>query len=150
MPDRNTKPACSAKSEAGAPQPRLRSDGGHTDTHVAGRPLLRVEIIGKLRPGVYKWVCRCMEPPLAGFSSEPLLDACRKLQSLGAASNRLAGLFWPERTEPSLTTTVGAGLTVRETAQGPHFIRLAGMVGNGREWPEMAGNGLSHGKNPTI
>ncbi|MGY2987694.1 hypothetical protein ACVI1K_005041 [Bradyrhizobium sp. USDA 4508] len=71
-----------------------------------------------------KWRWRCDAPALSGVSRQPLLDACRELQRIGADPSERAGLFWPGRTQPSLTCeiAVGAGLTVNEA--GPRFEKF--------------------------
>jgi hypothetical protein len=63
-------------------------------------------------------------PEVRGYSRQPLLDACRQLARMGAASNHPVGMFWPGRTAPSLTCTVAAGaaLTITED-RGPRFVR---------------------------
>ena len=55
-------------------------------------------------------------------SSQPLLDACRKLKSTGAPPGALVGLFRVGRDKPDLTCTVdaGAGMTVTERS-APRF-----------------------------
>lgn len=88
--------------------------------------MLRVELLGEARPGVYKWVCRVAGEPVEGLSREPLLDACRKLKSIGVAPEAECGLFRKGRSDWDLKTTVGygAGLTVHETVEkAPRFTK---------------------------
>jgi hypothetical protein len=72
----------------------------------------------------YRWHVRG-RPEINGLSSEPLLDACRVLKSMGEDPLTQVGLFRPGRTAFDLRTTVeyGAGKTVQETQrQGIRFV----------------------------
>jgi hypothetical protein len=64
-------------------------------------------------------------PQISGFSSEPLLAACRALKSMGELPSTQVGLFRPGRTFFDLRTTVGYGAfkTVEEGQRvGPRFV----------------------------
>jgi hypothetical protein len=54
-----------------------------------------------------RWHWRCGVGPLSGFSSEPLLDACRALKRMGIDSAAEIGLFRPDYQNWDLKTTVG-------------------------------------------
>jgi hypothetical protein len=72
----------------------------------------------------YPWHVRG-RPEIKGLSSEPLLDACRVLKSMGEDPLSQIGLFRPGRTNFDLRTTVayGASKTVQETQrEGVRFV----------------------------
>jgi hypothetical protein len=68
--------------------------------------------------GQWRWHRRG-RPEFRGFSSEPLLDACRTLKAMGEPTTTQVGLFRPGRSEWDLRTTVGYGAskTVEEPAK---------------------------------
>lgn len=82
--------------------------------------------------GVFQWHVRG-RPKIRGISREPLLDACRKLKSLGENPLSYAGLFRPERQDWDVRTTIreGAATTVFDppTGGGPRFVRYKPFKG---------------------
>jgi hypothetical protein len=60
-----------------------------------------------------RWHWRCGVGPLSGFSSEPLLDACRELARIGVPPTAEVGLFRPDYQNWDLKTTVGYGASQR-------------------------------------
>lgn len=90
-----------------------------------------IEIEREERPARYtqlgpkfRWHVRG-RPETGGISRQPLLDACRALQSLGELPATQISMFRPGRSEWDMRTTIGygAGLTVvEETRDGcPRF-----------------------------
>ena len=60
---------------------------------------------------------------MSGFSSEPLLEACRKLQRIGVPPPEEVGLFRPDYQNWDLKTTVGYGAS-QEYGEAGHSMRL--------------------------
>ena len=60
-----------------------------------------------------RWHWRSGVGPLSGFSSEPLLDACRELARIGVPPTAEVGLFRPDYQNWDLKTTVGYGASQR-------------------------------------
>jgi hypothetical protein len=87
--------------------------------------MIRVEVT-PAGAGQFEWVIRdthfwSVQQPVYGRSREPLLDACRRLKSMGAEPQVEIGLFHGQATDDwTLRTTVGqgSGLTVRDQASG--------------------------------
>jgi hypothetical protein len=67
----------------------------------------------------WRWFVRG-RPDLCGLSSEPLLDACRAVKSMGADPLEEIAIFRPGRAAWDMRTTVGYGAskTVRERRDG--------------------------------
>jgi len=83
--------------------------------------MIRVELGDEFkRRGAWRYVIKSLwrdgGDSTESISSQPLLDACRRLKSTGAPVEQLVGLFRTGRGPPDLTCSVGegAGLTVRE------------------------------------
>jgi hypothetical protein len=85
--------------------------------------MIRVERGAEISPGVFAYAVPSLG--LSGQSRQPLLDACRQINSLLGPTGQLAGLFregcweWDIRCR----VDVGAELTVKEESAGG--IRLA-------------------------
>jgi hypothetical protein len=83
--------------------------------------MIRIELGEEVeRHGRWRWTCA--QFALEGVSRQPLLDACRAIERMGAATgSSLAGLYRPGRDCADLICSVahGAGLTVDEN--GPRF-----------------------------
>ena len=86
--------------------------------------IIRVVLGQEVSPGVWAYSVNRFRQPVEGRSRQPLLDACRRLKSMGAEGEMLAGLFRLEGSgEPDITCTIatGADTTVSETPLGPKF-----------------------------
>jgi hypothetical protein len=87
--------------------------------------MIRVELgeeIGKR--GIWRWTCP--RYGLGGRSRQPLLDACRQIQSMGGDPKETVGLFREARSVPDSTCSVGWGAdhTVIEPDRGRiHFAK---------------------------
>lgn len=88
--------------------------------------MIRVELGDEVSAGVFAF--RVASHGLCGKSRQPLLDACRELERMGADTQSLAGLFREGREIADMTVKVGIGakLTVSEPAKGgaPKFIKF--------------------------
>ena len=65
---------------------------------------------------------------MSGFSSEPLLEACRKLQRIGVPPPEEVGLFRPDYQNWDLKTTVGYGASHREAIRIRSIASFARML----------------------
>ena len=80
--------------------------------------MIRVEIEEESNTGRY---LVCIPSHCLSFKSrQPLLDACRRIKSMGGDTGELCGIFRRGRAEPDLSCTVGvgAGLTVKDDKRG--------------------------------
>jgi hypothetical protein len=87
----------------------------------------RIERENAAQNGRWRWTCGDLE----GISRQPLLDACRHLQRLGAAPSEAVGLFRAGKSGPDLVSSVGvaAALTVEENDRfGPRFAKFKPFV----------------------
>ncbi|KRR11285.1 hypothetical protein CQ12_05515 [Bradyrhizobium jicamae] len=94
-----------------------------TQKSAAGEPLIHVERGAEVRPGVFAWHVPVLG--LSGRSRQPLLDACREIQSILGATGHHAAVFRPGRAHWDIRCSVewGAAHTVKETRSGT--IRFA-------------------------
>ena len=70
--------------------------------------MIRVELGEEVkRRGRFRWTCP--QYALSGISRQPLLDACREIQRMGADTAALVGLFREARSVPDATCSVGWG-----------------------------------------
>jgi hypothetical protein len=86
--------------------------------------MIRVEIEEENNTGRY---LVCVPSYRLSFKSKlPLLDACRRIKSMGGDTSAVCGLFRKGRSEPDATCTVegGAGFTVSESAGRPRFQKF--------------------------
>jgi hypothetical protein len=96
------------------------------------RTMIAVIRGSEVRPGVFAW--RVRELGVRGYSRQPLLDACRWIESVLGPTSHVAGLFREGRDRPDLTCRVdiGASLTVEESqAGGPRFRKFRAWGGGG-------------------
>jgi hypothetical protein len=115
------------------------------------------EIDGRGRRGRGVFAYHAPESPLVrGFSRQPLLDACRQLQSMYSVTAKRVGLFREGRDTPDIScpVEVGAATTVSDGGRGVRFAKYvdlakvfprAAVVGTGSDifpekpQPEAAG-----------
>jgi hypothetical protein len=88
--------------------------------------MIRIERGAEVGPGTYAYSLPAY-PGLEGRSKQPLLDACRKLASMGEFAGERAGVFQNGSDEAALSFTIstGAKTTVSEPDKGggPVFRR---------------------------
>jgi hypothetical protein len=86
--------------------------------------LIRVERGAEVRPGEFAYTVPQLG--VSGVSRQPLLDACRKIQSLLGLTGERAGLFRDGRSEADCYCGVawGAAHTVKESPNGPRFAKF--------------------------
>lgn len=92
--------------------------------------MIEVEREEKAAGSKWRWHVRG-RPQICGFSSEPLLAACRALKSMGELPSTECGLFRPRKIFFDLKTTVGygAGKTVEDSQKaGPRFVNYRPFV----------------------
>ena len=72
-----------------------------------------------------QWAYAVRGTSIEGVSRQPLLDACRQLNSTGDRTGQRAGLFRNGKSTPDLhcLVSVGAGLTVKEPVKGSISLR---------------------------
>lgn len=87
--------------------------------------MIRVERGAEVSPGTFAYTIPSHR--LCGKSRQPLLDACRELKRMGAATAELVGLFREGREIADMTVRLGVGaeLTVSDPAKGggPKFAK---------------------------
>jgi hypothetical protein len=85
--------------------------------------MIMVRIVGPVQGGAFLYGVQGVNGVdgdfVDGCSREPLLDACRKLKRMGVSSGNEIGLFYPDRSDWVLRTTIGYGAsqTVDERKQ---------------------------------
>jgi hypothetical protein len=88
--------------------------------------VIRVERGSEVRPGVFEYSVGAMG--IRGSSSQPLLDACRQIQSmLGDPGRRQAAIYREGRDQPDMTVPVDVGARYRvaeDIKQGPRFRKF--------------------------
>ena len=97
--------------------------------------MIRVELGEEVnRHGRWRWICP--RYALRGVSRQPLLDACREIQSMGGDTALLVGLFREARSTPDMKCSVGWGAshTVREDVTRfakwvPHPMGMVRLTG---------------------
>ena len=91
--------------------------------------MIEIERDEKSVGGRYRWRMRG-KPEICGFSREPLLDACRALNSMGEPPGNEICLLRPGGTDWDLRTTVGYGAskTVKDTLT-PRFVPFQSFPG---------------------
>jgi len=82
---------------------------------------IRVERGAEVRPGVFAWHIPSLG--LSGESREPLLDACKQIQSLPGNTRRYAALFRPGRPKWDIRCSIEWGSKFHVRADGPRFVR---------------------------
>ena len=88
--------------------------------------MIRVERGKEIKPGVYEYSVTGMG--IFGHSSQPLLDACREIQSiLGDPCHQQAGIYREGKDQPDMTCPVDVGAKYRiaeDTKSGPRFRKF--------------------------
>jgi hypothetical protein len=88
--------------------------------------MIRVERGKEIKPGVYEYSVPGMG--IRGDSSQPLLDACREIQSiLGDPCRERAAIYREGRDQPDMVCPVDVGARYRvaeDTKRGPRFEKF--------------------------
>ncbi|KRR21341.1 hypothetical protein CQ14_06745 [Bradyrhizobium lablabi] len=88
--------------------------------------MIRIDLVeeidraGDHRRGIWHWRCEA----LSGFSRQPLLDACRELQRIGANPAERAGLFREGKNVPDLWCRIDVGARTTVDEAGPWFAKF--------------------------
>jgi hypothetical protein len=88
--------------------------------------MIRVDLGSEVRPGIFEY--RIPAHGIAGKSSQPLLDACRQIQSIvGDPCREEAGLYREGKDQPDLACPVHVGARFRlaeDIKGGPRFRKF--------------------------
>ena len=93
--------------------------------------IIRVEKGKEVSPGI--WLYKTPSSTVEGRSHQPLLDACRKLKSIGVEGTVRVGLFREGKVEPDLVCSVawGAEHSVFDDVRGVRFGQFKPFSGKG-------------------
>jgi hypothetical protein len=88
--------------------------------------MIRIERGQEVKPGIWEYTVPAM--PIAGHSSQPLLDACRQIQAiLGDPCREHAGIWREGKDQPDMTCAVDVGARYRvaeDTKSRPRFRKF--------------------------
>jgi hypothetical protein len=85
--------------------------------------VIHVERGKEVRPGIFEYSVGTMG--ICGTSSQPLLDACRQIQSiLGDPCHRQAAIYRPGKEQPDMSCPVDVGARYRVSEESKGTIRF--------------------------